>query len=212
MRGQRGLIACSVLTGGAFILEHGLALPVFFNVHAFCMLLAVSVLLPLVTSSLWTADPTHGSKKRQAHAKTAYSLLVLVGLAMVGILLHKYNLEKPLLSFSMHASAGWAILAAFTVQGFSGHRKLLSMEQSGLRMYRWHGLSGAALSVCAYGVLALGLLKMLSSTAAVAAALAGCVIPAVYNATLFIRRYYTVRMTSVYTSVPAFDDAPPDTV
>ena len=203
-----------MLAGGAFISlavftsEHGFSLPLLFNVHVWCMLLGVGAVLPIVTGSLLSSNSAPNDK-RSAHGRVAYFALLCIGIGMVGIFLHKASLGKPLLSFSLHASCGWLLLAAFTVQGLSGHRKLREMQASGVRLHRWHGISGAVLSFAAYIVLALGLVRVLSSGPALALALLGCAVPAVGHAAVFIPRMYARTQLNVYASVPATEEAPP---
>jgi hypothetical protein len=203
---------CPVLTClcvFSFVIDNGLTLPPLFNVHALGMCAAVGVLLPTALGKLVLQNSTP-ELKRQNHAIIAYACLGVISLALVGIVANKAAHDKPLLSTSRHALAGWLLSAAFVVQGAAGRAKLHAFTLLGQRVYRWHGNLGAIIAVAAYAVLLSGLMKMTHSAAARSMAVLGAGVPCLMHALLFVLRARARRLSaSGYAVVTTQEDPAP---
>ncbi len=201
---ERYLSVFMLLPLVSLLREHGFSLAPWFTLHVAGMLLAAAA-LPVLLSAL-LAPEVNPERKRHNHAFWAYVTLLCIAVGMLSIVAHKAALGKPLLSFSLHASAGWLMMAAFVVQGVYGNRKLHAYLDSGMRVYRWHGLLGAALACAPYLVLALGLVRMLHQPGTLAVAMVGCMVPLLYNVLLFTRRIRAWRASASYAAVPTAAD------
>lgn len=94
---------------------------------------------------------------RPMHQRWQVLTLVLAAVGLVTLIAHKAEAGKPLLSFSLHASAGWVCLLLLAGQGLVGRVKVALLSE-GLRRYPWHGLAGWGVFALGSIVIALGVL------------------------------------------------------
>ena len=169
----------------------------FFAMHVVCMCSAFLVFM-VQGIMAYTAPPDQRSLSRASHMlMQGFSALLVVG-GVAGILIHRWRMEKQILSLSYHAFLGWLVLAALVVQVVVGVAKVRLLE-SGVRRFPWHGLLGWGILAGGCFVLCLGILTVTTGVILPLLLLAGVFLLFVWTGFAFRR---AKQAAAAYSPVP----------
>lgn len=154
-----GAAALAALTIVITALDKGLIL---FAWHPWCMVVGCCLMFVAGVLVMVSGPVTQGARRarftaRSLHVKLNVAGCVLVALGLAAILSHRFRAGKTLIPKTLHGWAGAGFCLVLVLQGLGGWRKLVALEQLGVRSLPLHSdlgtlIAEAGLIVCAMGL------------------------------------------------------------